>query len=289
MAIILNHFTASTKSIVEKAVERGVFKYPGLCYITEDNVLAWLTIDNEIKYISGDKQITNIQTIGTELVFFSNDDVLFSFDIAMSPDDMENIIHEITATLNLNEYAKSADVSKLLDDIVGNLGNKNTVVDYINSLSYNDLSDIPIITLKGTITKTINISSLNDGVYRVSGQFMIGGNHTTIQSSSDDNFFIVNHDKASIAITHLHANSIQIFFINPDGDYTSDRYITENWIAEQDFISSANVQDYVREIVTNTVVQIIDETLDERLDLALDKKISGIDSEELMKIFQKGE
>lgn len=290
MAIVLNHYSASSKEIVEKAVLRGEFKYPGICYIESESVLAWMTINNEIRYITGDKQITNIQTVGTELVFYSNEDVLFTFDISMSPDDKRAIIQEIINTINLDEYAKSADISRLLDDIVGDLGDKNTIVDYINSLSYNTLLDKPITNVIGTLSSVVNISSLDDGIYKVKGQFTIGGKHTTIQSSPDDTFFIVSHnDDSSVVITQLQGKSIKIFFIGIDGSYSSDRYITENWITEQDFISSATVREYVREIVAETIVDVIDQTLDERLDLTLDGKFSGIDSSELHKLFQKGE
>lgn len=288
MALIPRYFSATTTSIAEKALERGYLQYPAICLIRSTNTLAWVDINNKIQYVNGNNQITDIQYIGTDLVFYSGDKILFSYNVAMSPEDAEAIIQEITDGLNLNEYAKAADVSKLLDDIIGNLEDKSTVVDYINSLSYNTLTDIPITNLTGSLSKVINVSSLNDGVFKIKGQFMIGGNHTTIQSSSTDCFFIVSHDDTQISITQLCGKSIQIYFIQKDGSYVSDRYITEKWITEQDFITSANVKDYVREIVTDTVVQIIDETLDERLDIALESKIGGINSDDIKKIFQKG-
>lgn len=290
MALVPRYFSASTEAVVERAIERGYVQYPAICYIRQSNTLGWITMDNKIEYIQGNQQITNIQYVGSNLVFYSGERILYSYNVSMSPDDAEAIIQEITDSINLNEYAKAADVSKLLDDIIGDLGDKNTVIDYINSLSYNTLLDKPIINVIGTLSSVINISSLDDGIYKVKGQFIIGGNHVTIQSSPNDTFFIVSHhDDSSIAVTQLQGKSIKIFFINSDGSYVSDRYITEKWITEQDFISSATVQEYVREIVTETIVDVIDQTLDERLDLTLDGKFSGIDSSELHKLFQKGE
>lgn len=290
MTAVLKHFAASTKTIAEKAVERGVLTYPGICYISDTNTLAWLTLDNEIKYITGDNQITDIKYVGTNLVFYSGGKILFSYNTALSPEDEKAIIQEITNGLSLEEYIKSAEVSRLLDDIIGDLGDKNTVIDYVNSLSYHDLSNVPIIDLTGTFTNVINISSLNDGVYKIKGQFFIGGNCTTIQSSAADSFFLVSHgDNSSVTVTQLSGKSIQIFFIEADGSCVSDRYVTEKWISELDLVTAANVQEYVREIVTDTVVKIIDETLDERLDIALDKKIGGIVSEDIKNLFQKGE
>lgn len=289
MSMIPHFSTASVPEIAEKALERGELRYPAICFIQSTNTLAWVDINNKLRYVNGNNQITEIRYVGTDLVFYSGDKIFFSYNAAMSPEDADSIVLQIKKDLKLNEYAKTSEVSKLLDDIIGDLGNKNTVIEYINSLSYNSLSDVPIVNLIGTLSSIINISSLSDGIYKIKGQFMIGGNHTTIQSSSLDNFFIVSHEDNSITITQLRGKSIQIFFINSDGSYVSDRYITEKWITEQDFITSANVRDYVRDIITDTITQVIDETLDERLDIALDKKIGGIDSEELYKLFQKGE
>ena len=45
MAKLPVFFTASTKAIAEKAIQRGILKYPGLCYIEDGNVIAWMTED----------------------------------------------------------------------------------------------------------------------------------------------------------------------------------------------------------------------------------------------------
>lgn len=64
MAKLPVFFTASTKAIAEKAIQRGILKYPGLCYIEDGNVIAWMTEDNEIRYTKGDKQITDVRFSG---------------------------------------------------------------------------------------------------------------------------------------------------------------------------------------------------------------------------------
>ena len=35
MALIPSWFSASTKAIVEKALDRGILKYPGMCFIED--------------------------------------------------------------------------------------------------------------------------------------------------------------------------------------------------------------------------------------------------------------
>ena len=84
MALIPTWYSASTKQIAEKALQRGVLKYPGLCYIQDSKSIAWVTIDNTLEYVKGDKQITDVKCIGSNLMFFSGDKLLFSYDISMT-------------------------------------------------------------------------------------------------------------------------------------------------------------------------------------------------------------
>jgi len=87
MALIPTWYSASTKQIAEKALQRGVLKYPGLCYIQDSKSIAWVTIDNTLEYVKGDKQITDVKCIGSNLMFFSGDKLLFSYDISMTDED----------------------------------------------------------------------------------------------------------------------------------------------------------------------------------------------------------
>lgn len=257
MALIPTWYSASTKQIAEKALQRGVLKYPGLCYIQDSKSIAWVTIDNTLEYVKGDKQITDVKCIGSNLMFFSGDKLLFS-----------------------------SELSTLLDNIIGNLEDKSTVVDYINSLSYNKLSDVPIVNLIGTLTVPVKISSLDDGIYKVKGQCIIGGNNTTVQSSADDVLYLVSHDAdtSSTTITKMQGKSITLYFIQQDGEYTTDRYVTESWINEQNFASADSVKEYVSNIIEETVLNV----LDDHIDAALERKLGGIDSEDLTNIFQGG-
>lgn len=283
MAYIPTWFSASTKEIAEKALSRGVLKYPGLCYIQDEKTIAWVTIDNKLQYVKGDKQITDVKCVDSNLLFYSGDDLLFAYDISMTDEDANHIVEEVKKTIGLDDYVKSSDLSKLLDDIIGNLEDKSTVVDYINSLSYNKLTDVPIINLTGTLTVPITISDLDDGIYKVHGQMIIGGKNTTVQSSADDVFYLVSHDTntSSTTITKIQGKTITLYFIQQDGEYKVDRYITEDWINDKDFMSAADVKEYVNSIIETTVLEV----LDEHLDTALDRKFSGLNSNDINKMF----
>ncbi len=288
MALIPSWFSASTKAIAEKALERGILKYPGMCFIQDTKSLAWVTQDNKLQYINGTNQITDIKFIGTNLMFYSNGTLLYSFDMSMTEEDAQHIIEQVKTSIGLDQYIKSADVSKLLDDIVGNLEDKNTVVDYINSLSYNKLSDKPIENLIGSLNAPVYISSLEDGIYKIKGQYIISQSNPTIQSSAEDVLFFISHDpelEKKMTITKMQGTSIVLYFLQTDGTYRTDKYITENWITDQNYMSADAAKEFITKTIQESVADVIDQQLDEKLDSALDKKIGGISTEELTNIF----
>lgn len=288
MAFLPNWFSASTKAIAEKALDRGILKYPGMCYIEDTQSLAWVTQDNQIKYIQGNNQITNVKFVGSNLMFYSGTTLLFSYDMSLTEEDQSHIIEEVKKSIGLDQYVKTSDMTTLLDNIIGNLEDKSTVVDYINSLSYNTLSDKPIINMIGSLNAPVYISSLDDGIYKIKGQFIIGGSNTTVNSSPEDTFFLVSHDpdiQNKMTITKIQGGSITLYFLESDGTFRTDRYITEEWVKAQNFMSANSAKEYITQAIQETVSDVIDQTLDEKLDSALDKKLGGIPTEELNNIF----
>lgn len=288
MALIPSWFSASTKAIVEKALERGILKYPGMCFIQDTKSLAWVTQDNKLQYINGTNQITDIKFIGTNLMFYSNGNLIYSFDMSMTEEDAQHIIEQVKTSIGLDQYIKAADVGKLLDDIVGNLEDKNTVVDYINSLSYNKLSDKPIENLIGSLNAPVYISSLKDGIYKIKGQYIISQSNPTVQSSAEDVLFFISHDpelEKKMTITKMQGTSIVLYFLQTDGTYRTDKYITENWITDQNYMSADAAKEFITKTIQESVADVIDQQLDEKLDSALNKKIGGISTEELTNIF----
>jgi len=184
---------------------------------------------------------------------------------------MSNINETFFATLNKLPVTETNSFVK----------QKRLLEDYVNKLS-----DVPIVNLIGTLTVPVKISSLDDGIYKVKGQCIIGGNNTTVQSSADDVLYLVSHDAdtSSTTITKMQGKSITLYFIQQDGEYTTDRYVTESWINEQNFASADSVKEYVSNIIEETVLNV----LDDHIDAALERKLGGIDSEDLTNIFQGG-
>lgn len=286
MALIPTWYSASSKKIVEKALERGILKYPGICYIRDTHTLAWITQDNDVQYVYGTNQIIDVKIDNNQLQFYFQEKEPLCVNLKTTLTD-EDIV-TIKQSIGLNEYIKENELQTYLDNIIGNLEDKSTVVDYINSLSYNKLSDKPIENMIGTLNTPVYISSLADGIYKIKGQYIIGGANTTVNSSPEDTFFLISHDPEinnKSTITKIQGSSITLYFLESDGTFRTDRYITEEWVKDQNFMSANSAKEYITQAIQETVADVIDQTLDEKLDNALDKKISGISTEQLTNIF----
>lgn len=156
MAKLPVFFTASTKAIAEKAIQRGILKYPGLCYIEDGNVIAWMTEDNEIRYTKGDKQITDVKFSGSNLQFFNEKKLLFSYDLSMTDEDKDHIVDEVKRQIGLDSYIKSSELSTILDNIIGNLEDtSNTNYNAGN----NSATTVYLPVQEGTIITSATIGS----------------------------------------------------------------------------------------------------------------------------------
>lgn len=290
MSLIPQYFQASTQEVAEQALQKGILKYPGVCLIQDGNYLVWVLQDNTLEFIGGYDQITDIQYEEGILYFNSGDKVLYSIDIVLSEDAYERIKDEIINSIDLNEYIRVEDAIQLIDNKIGDIGDKTNVVEYIGDISYNNIKDTPIKNLHGSLTQVVKVSTLLDGVYKITGQYQIGGDRQTIEMSTEGTLFIVEHSTQdnSIFITQLLGNTIRIYTISEDVT-TSDKYITENYIKDLDLITADNVKEYVREIVGDTIKETVEETitlvLDEKIDAALDKKLTGIPDQDIISIF----
>ena len=184
----------------------------------------------------------------------------------MTDEDKDHIVDEVKRQIGLDSYIKSSELSTILDNIIGNLEDKQTVVDYINSLSYRKLTDKPIEYLIGSLTVPVTISTLDDGIYKIKGQFIIGG---------------YDEDTHGTSITQFQGNSILLYFIQQDGDYVTDKYVTEKWVNDQNFMSADSAKQFIQEQLELTVSDLVDKKIDE----ALDKKIGGLESADIANIF----
>lgn len=283
MAWVPRYFQASTPEIAQQALEQGLLKYPAICYVEQGNYLIWTTEDGSLTNVGGYDQITGVEYKDGILSFMCGNRILFAANIGSTTIDVDKIKDEIIKSIDLDTYIKAEDAVKLINNRIGDLGEAPNVVEYLKSISYDTIQHTPIINQYGSLTKTIVISNLADGVYRVSGQYKIGDDYQTIQMSSDDSIFLVSRNSTdnSINITQLLGNTIKLYSIDSAGICTTSRYITEDWINDKDFISSTQVKDYVKELVGQSITETVDTVLDEKLEA----KLTPIPDENIMSLF----
>lgn len=280
MAWVLQHFQASTQEIADEALQKGILKYPAICYVQRGNYFLWVTSDNTLVNVGGYNQITDVQYTDGILSFMSGSKILFATKIGLDAATIEDIKNEIIENFDLTGYVKAEDAIKLIDNKIGDLGRAANVVEYLKTLSYDSLINIPINNIYGSLTKTIVISELPEGTYKIHGQFKIGGDYQTVQMSSAESIFLVQRNDIAVYITQLLGDSIELYTITETGS-TLDKYITQKWIEAQDFITSANVKDYIKELIDDSIIETVDAVLDERIV----EKFEAIPDEDIESLF----
>lgn len=285
MAYIPQFYQASTHDVANKSIEAGIMKYPALCFVAEDSSLVWVSQAGSPENISSIDAITDVKYTDGTLYFYNRGTILYEVKIGASEESMQSIVDMVIQRLDLGDYPKTTEVIQMMENKIGEIGDSENVVDYIKGLSYDNLANVPIIQLRGGLTDTINLSEQNDGVYKVYGQYMIGGNYTTVHSSGSESIFLVEHASDHVAITKITGQSILIYNIFSDDSYVSTKYVTEDWINTQDFMTATQVREYVTLSVRQIVLDVLDEVLDEKVEQAVDRKIGEIDSIDIQNIF----
>ena len=167
----------------------------------------------------------------------------------------------------------------------GYIVNKNKNGEYYVSplsdsgqIDYDSLGNRPIINKVGTLDAPITVANLEDGTYKIKGQYKLSSNAMTIYLSSNDNFFLVRKDteKNVTYIKKISATDITDYTINSDGstsastipttkilkDYATKKYVDDK-IAALDILTRDDVKTYVTEIINNTIDEKIENKVNE--------------------------
>lgn len=79
MAYVPQYFQASTRDVAEKALAKGLLKYPSLVFVQDTASLLWL--DESEKYFhetTDEDQITNVTCDDDKLNFYHDETLLYS-------------------------------------------------------------------------------------------------------------------------------------------------------------------------------------------------------------------
>lgn len=167
----------------------------------------------------------------------------------------------------------------------------------ISSIDYNTLGNKPIINKVGQSNNPIIISTLENGIYSISGHFKIASNDVTTHLNPNATIFIVGHNDENISIKKIATKEIIDYTINDDLSTVINQYITSDYLKYNGYVTTSYVDeklialDFVAKEDMNTYVEelvlsVLDEKLIPVIDERIDKKILGATDEQIKLLFK---
>ena len=285
MALIPQYYHASTFEVAQQSLERGYLRYPAVCFIEENQSFAWVTQANTIVPICGYNQITEVTYSNNVLYFKNGAKNLWAIEIGLDSATIDALKKEIIDSISLESYAKMDDVITLINGKIGDYGEAENVIDYINNRKYADLEDKPILHLYGNLANAIILSELDDGVYCITGQYVVGGDYEAIHTSDRDVLFTVEHLGTNVFITKVSGSQIVRFIIDENYHCVTDKYVTEQWMSTQDFLTTADVETYIAGYLKSAVDDVVEEVVEQKIDDALTERLYNIEQDKITNLF----
>lgn len=245
-----------------------------------------------------------------EIEDYINQGKLDAYDIIYTTDTHENVVidPELNITPIRSKIYRFPDINTANDSLnstpdsyegqivailangkyTGYIVNKNKDNKYYVSplsesgeIDYNTLGNRPITNKIGTLDNPITVENLENGIYRIKGQYKLSSNAVTIYLSTLDNIFLVRKESEQTYIKKISATDITDYTINSDGstsastiptakmlkDYATKNYVEER-IAALDFITKGEVESFVTQTVTDI--------LNSQLDILVEEKVQDI-------------
>ena len=256
---------------------------------------------------------------------YINQKKLDAYDIVYTTDTHENVVIDAdlniipirsrvyrftditSANLSLNKSSDTYEgqIVAILQEndekYSGYIVNKNKVGEfYVSPLSesgqidYDSLGNKPVINKIGTLNSPITVDQLEDGIYKIRGQYKLTESAITIYLSSNDNFFLVKTENDITYIKKISAMDITDYTVNSDGsisastipttkilkNYATKSYVDDK-IAALDLLTKDDVTTYVADIINNTI--------DEKIETKVNEMYTPADNAEIQQLFFKEE
>ena len=155
-----------------------------------------------------------------------------------------------------------------------------------------ELETIGIPTLTGTAEKEIILSSLDDGLYEISGQHKITADDETTYYSMSNILCVVQTIDGKKKVKRITADTIEDATVEEDLSVTRETVATKEWIQEQGYADQAYI-DYKFEILKQELEDEIEELVlpivEPVVNYYLDNNIGGIPEEDIEDLFDEEE
>ena len=162
-------------------------------------------------------------------------------------------------------------------------------------IDYDTLGNRPIVNLIGTLDKPIMASELDDGIYRIKGQYKISDLEETIYLSASDILMTVSKNNQNIEIKKITSDDITDYIIT-NSDISKNTYITEQYLKDNNYVTTAyvdtkiealelSIKEDMRGYVKEAITEVFGEELDKKIDDRIDEKIVPMSDSQIRNLF----
>ena len=213
-------------------------------------------------------------------------------------------ISEAETKLNESTDTYVGQVVAILDNdtyrgyIVNQKSGKFTVTplwEHSESIDYDTLGNRPIVNLVGTLDKPVTVSELDDGIYRIKGQYKISDLEETIYLSASDILMTVSKNNQNIEIKKITSDDITDYIIT-NSDISKNTYVTEQYLKENNYTTisyvdtkiealETSIKEDMKSYVQTVIEEFFTEELDKRIDDRIDEKIVPMSDSQIRNLF----
>ena len=213
-------------------------------------------------------------------------------------------ISEAETKLNESTDTYVGQVVAILDNdtyrgyIVNQKSGKFTVTplwEHSEPIDYDTLGNRPIVNLVGTLDEPIMVSELDDGIYRIKGQYKISDLEKTIYLSASDILMTVSKNNQNIEIKKITSDDITDYIIT-NSDISKNTYVTERYLKDNNYTTTSyvdtkiealevSINEDMKSYVQTVIEKFFTEELDKRIDDRIDEKIVPMSDSQIRNLF----
>lgn len=213
-------------------------------------------------------------------------------------------ISEAETKLNESTDTYIGQVVAILDNdtyrgyIVNQKSGKFTVTplwEHSEPIDYDTLGNRPIVNLVGTLDEPIMVSELDDGIYRIKGQYKISDLEKTIYLSASDILMTVSKNNQNTEIKKITSDDITDYIIT-NSDIYKNTYVTERYLKDNNYTTTSyvdtkiealevSINEDMKSYVQTVIEKFFTEELDKRIDDRIDEKIVPMSDSQIRNLF----
>lgn len=258
MASLTTKFAVASYNNIQSYIDQGILSYPTYVFCKDKNTMVFIDKNSQIQDIKGFNQSSIV------------------------------IVDELpTEGIKSNTFYICNGVGYLsINDIL-----VPVFRDISENLSYDNLTEAPVVNKRGTIVSPVVLSNLETGCYSVSGQYQIGGNLTTTYVPSSNVIVLIEADSAFKYITRIDGKKIIAYTVDLETmEVSSDQFTTQAWVMARGYTTESYVnqaiEDLYNRIVSETLVVITKVSqLENDIGYLVSENFDEIDEENIARLF----